>query len=82
MPVMESLRRLDNRLLPERDRDKEAARAIRYLPWMLVTAYLLHFATLFFTDSRLLRGLVSGLLLAAAAAALSLRFARSGGRAD
>ena len=58
MPVMESLRRLDDRFAPKRD----GARAVRSLPWVLLVAFLAHFVTLF-TEVRFIDGAVSGLLL-------------------
>ncbi len=76
MPVTESLRRLDDRLVHGRGKDRAAARA-RYLPWTLVLAFLLHFASLF-TEALILEGLVAGLLLAAVITAFSLRFTGSG----
>jgi hypothetical protein len=76
---MESLRRLDNRLLREGDKDRAAVRAARYLPWMLVLAFLTHFAAVL-TGALFLDGLVSGLLVAAAVAAFSSCSARSGDR--
>lgn len=70
MPAMESLRRLDNRLVRERDKDKASARAARYLPWLLVLAALTQFLNAL-TDAVFLDGLVLGLLVAAAVAAFS-----------
>lgn len=39
MSTFEALRRLDDRFVPRRDADEQAARAARWLPWVLgVTA--------------------------------------------
>lgn len=60
MPVLDSLRRLDDRFVPTRG--KAADRALRWLPWVLLVGWLAQFATRFI-ESRFLDGVISGLLL-------------------
>lgn len=68
--VMESLRRLDDRFVPRRE--KAPARALRSLPWVLLVASLAQFAALF-TEAGFLNGVVSGLLLSAVLTAFVYR---------